>query len=800
LITNTDFDAIRISLASPEMIKQWSYGEVTKPETINYRTQKPERGGLFCEKIFGPVKDWECSCGKYKKVRYKGIICDKCGVEVTRSIVRRERMGHIELAAPVVHVWFVRGTPNYLALLLDVTPRKLERVIYYAQYMVTSINEDRRKQAMTDLDKELAEIHEKKQVDLVARQKEIDVEYENDMKQLETEAPAHPEGETDKEKRTADKLQNDHRQQYEKAYQQKSKRLKREIDKEEKEETKEVMSQKAKLESIRLMQTFSEQQYYQMKDEFGSIFEAQMGAEAVLKVLGYLNLAEIQKEMRQSIKTTGSKQKKKKAVKRLRILDALMVSGNDPAWMIMRSLPVIPPDLRPMVQLDGGRFAASDLNDLYRRVINRNNRLRRLMELEAPEVIMRNEKRMLQEAVDALIDNSAHGERVISRRNRKLKSLSDILKGKQGRFRQNLLGKRVDYSGRSVIVVGPALRLQECGLPKKMALELFRPFILRELLARDFVHTIKAANRMIERAQPEVWDVLDEIIKGYPVLLNRAPTLHRLGIQAFYPVLVEGDAIQLHPLVCTAFNADFDGDQMAVHVPLSAAAKAEAREYMLSAKNLLLPASGKAAVGPTRDMLLGCYYMTLLLAGAKGTGMVFSTPEESLIAYNTGTVELNAAVKIRMHDDEKPLDTSVGRILFNQIVPPEFGYQNDVMTKKTLGKLIERSYEELGVDPTAKLVDDIKNTGFHYSTVCAATIAVDDIIIPKNKPEILVEADKKAELIHEQFDAGLITETESYEHTVNLWIKTTEQITESMMKQMDPLSPDFDDDQFGSKR
>ncbi len=790
MITNTDFDAIRISLASPDMIREWSYGEVTKPETINYRTQKPERGGLFCEKIFGPVKDWECSCGKYKKVRYKGIICDKCGVEVTRAIVRRERMGHIELASPVVHVWFVRGTPNYLALLLDVTPRKLEKVIYYAQYMVTAINEQKRKKELENLDQEAAKVHEVVVAGLVELQKNVDVEFAAELEKLDATLEARlaePDLAASDKKAITSEI-NSKRQELERAYQQRSKKMKREADKDEKEKTRDINAEKAKVESLQILSTFSELQYYQMKEDFGELFDAHMGAEAVLKVIDKIDLREAQKELRSSMKTTGSKQKKKKAVKRLRIIDAVLVSGNEPSWMIMKSLPVIPPDLRPMVQLDGGRFAASDLNDLYRRVINRNNRLKRLMELGAPEVIMRNEKRMLQEAVDALIDNSSHGERVISRRNRKLKSLSDILKGKQGRFRQNLLGKRVDYSGRSVIVVGPSLRLHQCGLPKKMALELFRPFILRELLARDFVHTIKAANRMIERMQPEVWDVLDDIIKGYPVLLNRAPTLHRLGIQAFFPVLVEGDAIQLHPLVCTAFNADFDGDQMAVHVPLSAAAKSEAERLMLSAHNLLLPASGKAAVGPTRDMLLGCYYMTLILEGANGTGKYFSSPEDSVMAQDIEAIELNALVKIRFAVGEKPVETSVGRILFNRIVPVEFGYQNDVMNKKALGKLIERCYEQLGIARTAKLVDDIKDIGFHYATVAAATISVNDIHIPKDKAAILVQADKKAELIKDQYENGLITESESREHTVNLWIRTTDEITEAMMKQMDPTS------------
>ena len=773
MITHTDFDAIKISVASPEQIRQWSYGEVTKPETINYRTQKPERGGLFCERIFGPVKDWECSCGKYKKVRYKGIICDKCGVEVTRAIVRRERMGHIELAAPVVHVWFVRGTPNYLALLLNVTPRKLERVIYYAQYIITSVDEDARKKAFEDLDRQLTENHAEMDEKLLAERTRL--EQAHDLLTAPSEGDQRAEDEKNLKSATTDTFEHD------------LKRSKRAIDTERQEFIKSINALKAKLESIALMQTLSENNYQILKDSFEDVFEAQMGAEAILKLVKLLDLDAITKDLRKKIKSTGSKQKMKKYVKRLRVLRAILSSKNESAWMILRVLPVIPPDLRPMVQLDGGRFAASDLNDLYRRVINRNNRLKRLIELGAPEVIMRNEKRMLQEAVDALIDNSAHGEKVISRRNRKLKSLSDILKGKQGRFRQNLLGKRVDYSGRSVIVVGANLRLDQCGLPKKMALELFRPFILRELLKRDFVHTIKSANRMIERTQPEVWDVLEDIVKNYPILLNRAPTLHRLGIQAFYPVLIDGDAIQIHPLVCTAFNADFDGDQMAVHVPLSEPAKDEARRLMLSARNLLLPASGRAAVGPTRDMLLGCYYLTLDIPKVKGEGLRFSSPEEAVLASELEALDLHAMVEVRF--PEGRIKTTAGRIIFSRILPVGFEYENTVMNKKILGKLIERCFKEQGIEPTAKFVDQIKDLGFKYATVSAATIAVSDVHIPKDKVKIMATADQEAILINEYFQDGLITDTERYEKTVNLWIETTDKVTDAMMKIMDKYSP-----------
>ncbi len=789
MITNTDFDAIKISVASPEQIKQWSYGEVVKPETINYRTQKPERGGLFCERIFGPVKDWECSCGKYKKVRYKGIICDKCGVEVTRAIVRRERMGHIELAAPVVHVWFVRGTPNFLALLLNITPRKLERVIYYAQYVITEVDEEARKAALEDMDEQLVDKQKELDEQLVEDKQKLEAALEKELNDLEKKHTARIkklDGEEKKQAETDCRIETDaQKQNTAREIKKAAKKAERELH----DFTKNVNSLKTKLESLTIKQTLSEHNYLVLSEQFPDVFQAGMGAEALVKLIGTIDLPALAKDLQKQIKSTGSKQKKKKYIKRLRVIEAIESSHNDPSWMVLQALPVIPPDLRPMVQLDGGRFAASDLNDLYRRVINRNNRLKRLIELGAPEVIMRNEKRMLQEAVDALIDNSAHAEKVISRRNRKLKSLSDILKGKQGRFRQNLLGKRVDYSGRSVIVVGSKLRLHQCGLPKKMALELFKPFILRELLRRDYVHTIKAANRMIERMQPEVWDVLDEIVVNYPVLLNRAPTLHRLGIQAFFPVLTEGDAIQIHPLVCSAFNADFDGDQMAVHIPLSKQAKDEAAHLMLSARNLLLPASGRAAVGPTRDMLLGCYYLTLNIPGATGEGASFGDPEEAIIASDLEAIDLHAIVKVRMPDTGKLLETTAGRLIFNKIVPEGFPYQNVVMTKKVLGKLIEQCFEVHGIDATALFVDQIKDIGFKYSTISAATIAVGDVQIPETKPSILAKAEAKAELVNEQYQGGLITDNERYEHTVNLWIQTTEEITEEMMKCMDEYSP-----------
>ncbi|MDN5294219.1 MAG: DNA-directed polymerase subunit beta [Eubacteriales bacterium] len=676
-----NFDRIRISLASPDQIRSWSHGEVKKPETINYRTLKPERDGLFCERIFGPVRDWECHCGKYKRVRYKGIVCDRCGVEVTRAKVRRERMGHIELAAPVSHIWYFKGIPSRMGLLLDMSPRALEKVLYFVSYVV------------------------------------IDP------------------GDTPLMKK----------------------------------------------------QLLTEMEYRELREKYGNSFKAGMGAEAIKKLLEEIDLDQLAKELRAELKeVTG--QRRVRAIRRLEVVEAFRKSGNRPEWMILEVLPVIPPELRPMVQLDGGRFATSDLNDLYRRVINRNNRLKRLLELGAPDIIVRNEKRMLQEAVDALIDNGRRGRPVTGPGNRPLKSLSDMLKGKQGRFRQNLLGKRVDYSGRSVIVVGPELKLHQCGLPKEMALELFKPFVMKKLVEDGYAHNIKSAKRMVERVKPEVWDVLEEVIKEHPVLLNRAPTLHRLGIQAFEPVLVEGRAIQIHPLVCTAYNADFDGDQMAVHVPLSAEAQAEARLLMLSSHNILNPKDGRPVVVPTQDMVLGCYYLTIEKEGAKGEGKIFRDRDEAMMAYYTGAVELQAKVKVRM-EDGKLLETTPGRIIFNEVIPRELGFYNTLCDKKKLGEIVARCYRELGYAATAKMLDGIKRIGYTFATRAGITIGIEDITIPEKKKEILAEADAQVEKVEQQYRRGLITAEERYEKVISIWNEATDKVTKALLETLDKFNP-----------
>ncbi|AZR74711.1 DNA-directed RNA polymerase subunit beta' [Anoxybacter fermentans] len=678
-----NFDSMRIGLASPEQIRGWSSGEVKKPETINYRTLKPEKEGLFCEKIFGPVKDWECHCGKYKRVRYKGVVCDRCGVEVTRSKVRRERMGHIELAAPCSHIWFFKGIPSRLGLVLDMSPRALEKVIYFVSYIVIDPGD-------TPLSKK---------------------------------------------------------------------------------------------------QLLSENEYREARLKYGKSFKAGMGAEAIKEILKEMDLDKTIEELRKEIHDSSG-QRKKRAIRRLEVLEGLKKSGNRPEWMILDVIPVIPPDLRPMVQLDGGRFATSDLNDLYRRVINRNNRLKRLLDLGAPEIIIRNEKRMLQEAVDALIDNGRRGRPVTGAGNRPLKSLSDMLKGKQGRFRQNLLGKRVDYSGRSVIVVGPELKMHQCGLPKKMALELFKPFVMKRLVDEGLAHNIKSAKRMVERVQEEVWGILEDVIKEHPVLLNRAPTLHRLGIQAFEPVLVEGKAIKIHPLVCTAYNADFDGDQMAVHVPLSAEAQAEARLLMLSTYNLLSPADGRAIVVPTQDMILGCYYLTKERDGAKGEGKVFVSPDEAILAYETGKAELHAKVKVRYYDG-KIIDTTIGRIIFNDILPDKLRFRNYPIDKKALGRLVSESYRLYGNSKTAELLDKIKALGFKYSTKSGITISVSDVKIPPQKKEILAKAEEEVNRIEEHYRRGAITEQERYQKVINIWTKAKDDITQALLDTLDPFNSIF---------
>ncbi len=697
-----NFEALQISLASTDKIRSWSKGEVKKPETINYRTLKPEKEGLFCEKIFGPTKDWECHCGKYKRIRYKGIVCDRCGVEVTKAKVRRERMGHIELAAPVSHIWYFKGIPSRMGLVLDISPRNLEKVLYFAAYIVTE--------------------------------------------------PGNS--------------------------------------------------------GLGYKEILTEQQYREAKDKFGSGFKAAMGAEAIRDLLSHIDLVALSDDMRKKLRDSSG-QKKIRIVRRLEVIEALRLSENKPEWMIMEVIPVIPPDLRPMVQLDGGRFATSDLNDLYRRVINRNNRLKRLLDLGAPDIIVRNEKRMLQEAVDALIDNGRRGRPVTGPGSRPLKSLSDMLKGKQGRFRQNLLGKRVDYSGRSVIVVGPELKFYQCGLPKKMALELFKPFIMKKLVQKGHSHNIKSAKRMVEKVRPEVWDVLDEVIKEHPVLLNRAPTLHRLGIQAFEPVLVEGKAIKLHPLVCTAYNADFDGDQMAVHVPLSVEAQAEARFLMLSVNNILAPKDGSPITTPTQDMILGSYYLThpgiddRSTAAEKGDGKIFTDFDEMLMAYRNGVVGLHARVKVRRYIEGdtrgKLIESTVGRFIFNERIPQDLGYVDRevdrysleidfLCDKKKLGQIIDKCYRTHGNTDTAIMLDNIKEMGFHYSTIGAITISVSDMEIPAKKPEILAEAEKKVEKYETAYRRGLMSDNERYERVIDTWNEATDDIADELMKSLHPLN------------
>ena len=698
-----NFDKIKIGLASDELIREWSKGEVKKPETINYRTLKPEKDGLFCERIFGPTKDWECHCGKYKRVRYKGIVCDRCGVEVTKSKVRRERMGHIELAAPVAHIWYFKGIPSRIALMLDISPRNLEKVVYFASYIVTD-------KGNTGLIK---------------------------------------------------------------------------------------------------AQVLSEKEFHEAEEKYGrGSFKAEMGAEALYKLLAEIDLDKLAEKLKKEL-VKASEQKRAKLVKRLDTVESFRLSNNRPEWMIMHVVPVIPPELRPMVQLDGGRFATSDLNDLYRRVINRNNRLKRLLELGSPEIIVRNEKRMLQESVDALIDNGRRGRPVTGAGNRPLKSLSDMLKGKQGRFRQNLLGKRVDYSGRSVIVVGPELKIYQCGVPKEMAVELFKPFVMKELVGRGIAHNIKNAKRMVERLHPEVWGILEDVIKDHPVMLNRAPTLHRLGIQAFEPVLVEGRAIKLHPLVCTAFNADFDGDQMAIHLPLSPEAQAEARYLMLSTNNLLKPQDGKPVTVPTQDMILGAYYLTMETEGEPGEGNYFCSPEEAVIAHENHDLGMHASIYVKMKKvDENGVErfgkvkTTVGRIIYNKGIPQDLGFVdrtnpetefepeiNFVVTKKNLGKIIANSINVHGLSETAELLDYIKSTGYKYSTVGAITVSVSDVKVPEEKKTIIEEAYKQVDNITKQYKRGLITNDERYNAVIKIWSKATDDVKIAMKNNFEKLNP-----------
>ncbi len=711
---------IRISLASPDQIRSWSWGEVTKPETINYRSLKPERDGLFCERIFGPTKDFECYCGKYKKVRYKGIRCDRCGVEVTLSKVRRERMGHIQLAAPVAHSWFVKGIPSRIGLLLDLSPRSLERVIYFAQHIVTSVDEVAKQEAIRQLQEEHQEI---------AHKEEITAEEQTRLE-------------------------------------------------------KEIEHKVAEIEDLHPLRLLTENKYQELKRKYENIFEAGIGAQAVLTILQNLNLEELYNELHQEI-NSASGQRRKKAIKRLQVVEAFRRSRNRPEWMILTILPVLPPDLRPIVQLDGRRFATSDLNDLYRRVINRNNRLKRLLSLGAPEIIIHNEKRMLQEAVDSLIDNGRQRKAITGAGNRPLQSRSDVLRGKQGRFRQNLLGKRVDYSGRSVIIVGPELKLHQCGLPKRMALELFKPFVMFRLVQQGLAANIKSAKRMVERARPEIWSILEEVVKERPVLLNRAPTLHRLSIQAFEPVLIEGSAIQLHPLVCAAFNADFDGDQMAVHVPLSKAAVREAREAMLSVHNMLLPSNGEPVVAPTLDMVLGCYYLTSPKPGAKGEGMKFNSFREAELAYDLGVVEPRAEIEVKEHDTEQRIKTTVGRIIFNSVLPQELAFINGIVDKTILKRLIAQCIKLSGNVDAAIMADKIKQLGFQYATKSGITVGVNDIKVPQAKAQVLQQAEESVSQIEDQYYRGLITDDERYSSTVAIWTETTDKITDIVSQSLD---------------
>jgi len=739
-----DFDAVRISLASPEQIRSWSYGEVTKPETMNYRTLKPERDGLFCERIFGPTKDYECSCGKYRKIRYKGIICDKCGVEVARAKVRRERMGHIELACSVSHIWFAKGIPSRLGLLLDLSPRSLERVLYFSHYIITSVDDDAREEAIKQL-------KENSSQELAEQERVLEAKI------------------TEMESATVEEVN----------------QLRRNFIDEKTKREEEIAIEVEKLKDFRLQALLTENQYNELKQKYNQVFEAGMGAEAILKIIRNVNLDEIRNNLLDESHSTSG-QRRRKASKQLRLVEAFRRSGNKPEWMIMTVLPVLPPDLRPMIQLDGSRFATSDLNDLYRRVINRNNRLRHLLDMGAPGIIIRNEKRMLQEAVDSLIDNGRRGRAVSVSGNHQLKSLSDMLRGKHGRFRQNLLGKRVDYSGRSVIVVGPELKLHQCGLPRRMALELFKPFVMSLLLAQGLAHNIKSARRLVEKAKPEVYDILEEVVKQRPVLLNRAPTLHRLSIQAFEPVLIDGSAIQLHPLVCSAFNADFDGDQMAVHIPLSKAAVKEAREMMLSIRNMLLPSSGDPVVTPTLDMVLGCYYLTTIRPGAKGEGTTLGSFEEAKLAYELGAIDLKAEIEVRDQErNGERVKTSVGRIIFNEVLPSEFGFYNIIIDKSVLKKIVVDSWKRLSNEDAAGVLDNIKQLGFHYATKSGNTIAMSDIQVPKSKPKLMAEAEERIAIIDSQYHRGLITEDERYSGNIELWMETTDKLTDAISEAFD---------------
>src|SRR5579883_806992 len=899
-----DFNAIRISLASPDQIRSWSYGEVTKPETINYRTLKPEKDGLFCERIFGPTKDWECYCGKYKRVRFKGIVCDKCGVEVARSKVRRERMGHIELASPVSHIWYFKGTPSRIGLLLDLSPRNLERILYFALYVVTKVDDEARQMALSNIEEGVAQRIQQREEEVTAQivaaqerrdeqiaaierkleeqreqnelnrseqlQQARDLEKtlratlrENLGKVLMEDIIYEPTGERVAQQgvvvdathlEALERIAQEHRDLVVEAARKEMERARADAERETErarmnaegeiatiqdqlvalsnDVRAETEARRRDLEGLKKLDLLQEQRYRELKDfeyqlrdtnpDLPEIFEAGMGAESVQSLLADIDLDELAAKLRSEIESTTG-QRRKKATKRLNVVEAFRKSGNRPEWMILSVLPVLPPDLRPMVQLDGGRFATSDLNDLYRRVINRNNRLKRLLELGAPEIIIRNEKRMLQEACDALIDNGRRGRAVAGSGNHKLKSLSDMLKGKQGRFRQNLLGKRVDYSGRSVIVVGPELKLHQCGLPKRMALELFKPFVMRKLVERNFAHNIRSAKRVIERVRPEVWDVLEEVIKDHPVLLNRAPTLHRLGIQSFEAVLVEGSAIQIHPLVCHAFNADFDGDQMAVHVPLSRAAQLEAKTLLLSSRNLLSPANGEPTVAPTKDMVLGCYYLTCHIAGEPGDETaVFGDFSEAVRAYDAGRIGLHAHIYVMIpsrdlqraeHADggewvqtsigrfrrsdvvslpnsrAQGVKVTVGRIIFNEVLPPSLPFKNETLDKGKLRDVVGEVYRVFGPAKTATVADEIKRLGFTYATKSGTTMAISDVTIPEAKELILTETQREIDELDRQFRRGLITQQERYEARIRRWTEAKDKVTKAVTEALDKNGP-----------
>ena len=762
------FDELRIGLASADNIREWSFGEVKKPETINYRTLKPEKDGLFDEKIFGPTRDWECYCGKYKRVRFKGIICERCGVEVTRAKVRRERMGHIELAAPVTHIWYFKGVPSRLGYLLDLAPKDLEKVIYFAAYMITEVDTEAREEDMPQLEKKLA--NDRKKIE-TRRDNDLDIrtkKLEADTAELEAE-----DAKSDIKRKVREAAEREL-----KAIRDRSER---ELDR--------LESVWTRFKNLKVQDLEGDENLYrEMRDRYGMYFKGDMGAAAIKHRLETFDLA-TEHAMLTDLSENGKGAKKTRAIKRLKVVNAFLTTSNKPASMVLDCVPVIPPDLRPMVQLDGGRFATSDLNDLYRRVINRNNRLKRLADLGAPEIIVNNEKRMLQEAVDALFDNGRRGRPVTGPGNRALKSLSDMLKGKQGRFRQNLLGKRVDYSGRSVIVVGPQLKLHQCGLPKQMALELFKPFVMKRLVDLNHAQNIKSAKRMVERARPVVWDVLEEVIAEHPVLLNRAPTLHRLGIQAFEPQLVEGKAIQIHPLVCTAFNADFDGDQMAVHLPLSAEAQAEARILMLSSNNILSPANGRPITSPTQDMVLGLYHLTMSREGELGEGRAFSSISEAIMAHDQHSVSLQAKIKIRLDNSTETIETTIGRALFNEALPEDFPFVDLDVTKKQLGGIVDRLAEFYPKVVVAQTLDALKSLGFHWATRAGITIGIEDVVTPPRKKEILESYETQADKVQSQYEKGLITDDERRQELIEIWTKATAEVGKEMEENFPRVNP-----------